>query len=124
MSDIDFKVFMKIYKKCMAVPYFSLVKWVSNFDCKLFYRKTSSDKALIKQAKFELLINMFDSEIVGNALYDNNSYNLLEERKKVLNGIECGKIIIPNWTPDYRNFSDVISRIKDEIVQRDCGFDQ
>ena len=75
---------------------FFLVKWVSNFDCKLFYRKTSTDKSLIKQAKLVLLINMFDSEILGNALYDNNSYNLLEERKKVLNGIECGKIIIPN----------------------------
>ena len=34
----------------------------------------------------------------------------------VLDEIEHGKIIISNYKPDYRNFSNTVSRIKNEIV--------
>lgn len=35
----------------------------------------------------------------------------------MLDGIEHGKIIIPNYTPGYRNFSNTVNRIKNEIVR-------
>ena len=61
------------------------------------------------------MIDLFANKILGRFSYDNISYNLLEGRKKVLDGIGCGKIIISNYSTDYTNFSDVISRIKDKI---------
>ena len=51
-----------------------LIKLSSN----IFDRKTSIDEALVKQAKLELLKDLYDSKIVGNFYYYNNSYNLLE----------------------------------------------
>ena len=39
-------------------------------------------------------------------------------------GIECGKIIIPKYTPDCRSFTDAINRIKDKISSKGHDFDQ
>ena len=55
---------------------------------------------------------------MGNLLYDNNYFNLFEGRKEVSNGIEQ---VMLSYTPGYRNFSNAIYRIKDEIVD---DFDQ
>ena len=46
-----------------------------------FTGKTRVDEASIKQAKLELQVNLFNDNIMDNFSYDNNSYNLLEERK-------------------------------------------
>ena len=43
--------------------------------------ETNDDEALIKQAKLEILVDMFEREIVGNVLYD-NLCDLSEERKR------------------------------------------
>ena len=48
-----------------------LIKLSSN----IFDRKTSTDEALVKQAKLELLKDLYDSKIMGNFYYYNNSYN-------------------------------------------------
>ena len=96
-----------------------LIKLSSN----IFDRKTSIDEALVKQAKLELLKDLYDSKIVGNFYYYNNSYNLLEE-KKVLHGIERGKIIILNYAPEHRKLGDNIDRIKDGIINKNNNFDQ
>ena len=47
----------------------------------IFDRKTSTDEALVKQAKLELLKDLYDSKIMGNFYYYNNSYNLLEKKR-------------------------------------------
>ena len=45
-------------------------------------------------------------------------------KKKRLDLIECDKIIIRNYQPDYRNFNGAVYWIKDEVVQGDYHFDQ
>ena len=51
----------------------------------IFDRKTSTDEALVKQAKLELLKDLYDSKIMGNFYYYNNSYNLLEKKSVTWN---------------------------------------
>ena len=59
------------------------------------------DESLIKQAQL-LLVDLYDSEIVGNISYDKKSYSLLEGRKTVLE-IVCGKIIFQNTHQNIEN---------------------
>lgn len=51
-------------------------------------KKASIGKALIKEKKSDLLVNMFDDETVGSVLYHDIMIILLEESKKLeLSGI-------------------------------------
>ena len=62
------------------------------------------------------MIDLHESEIVGNFFHDNNSYNLIGRKKRVLDGIEHRRFIIPNYTPDCRKFCDDINIINYKII--------
>ena len=67
----------------------------------MFSGKTSIDKALYNKASLK---QTYDDHII------NYFYNLLEGKKRVLDGTERGKVVILSYTPGFRTFLVMLLR--------------